>query len=337
MSANSRIERIVELIDALVGNNFTNPKKKFWGLCTIESKDDKNIPVRYKGAGDFEDASFDDKYSLSIYHRITSDNDLRDASQGFGLNLRVSQIYTMRMVVFADMRNFSGDANDLRYTLKDDIAAIIPSGLTNAQLTTLQAQSCVISITSKDLDKRSVFNEEMAGAEYALAPNHVLFAINYTIQLEFLESCRGTNTSCDNIPALPIAENNGTQNFCDAVMNCVEEQGCDEVIDCLRNNAEFCELVNECVIIPEVNDASATVKGITKLSVPPASATNPIAVGDNDPRNSNARTPTAHASTHTNGTDDIQNATRTQKGILTSDDFNQFMNTRNLFLTRIMH
>lgn len=31
-------------------------------------------------------------------------------------------------------------------------------------------------------------------------------------------------------------------------------------------------------------DASTTIKGITKLSTAPASAANPIAVGDNDPR-----------------------------------------------------
>lgn len=42
-------------------------------------------------------------------------------------------------------------------------------------------------------------------------------------------------------------------------------------------------------------DASDAVKGITKLSVAPAVATDPIAVGDNDPRNTNARTPTGPA------------------------------------------
>lgn len=39
-------------------------------------------------------------------------------------------------------------------------------------------------------------------------------------------------------------------------------------------------------------DASTTVKGVSKLSVAPASPTAPIAVGDNDPRNSYTRTPT---------------------------------------------
>jgi hypothetical protein len=39
-------------------------------------------------------------------------------------------------------------------------------------------------------------------------------------------------------------------------------------------------------------DASSTVKGISKLSLDPVSATDPIAVGDNDPRNSDERVPT---------------------------------------------
>jgi hypothetical protein len=41
-------------------------------------------------------------------------------------------------------------------------------------------------------------------------------------------------------------------------------------------------------------DASTTVKGVTKLSVAPSVAANPIAVGTNDPRNSDSRTPLAH-------------------------------------------
>jgi hypothetical protein len=50
-----------------------------------------------------------------------------------------------------------------------------------------------------------------------------------------------------------------------------------------------------------VSDASTTTKGVTKLSTAPASSTNPIAVGDNDSRMTNARTPTAHASSHQPG------------------------------------
>ena len=45
-------------------------------------------------------------------------------------------------------------------------------------------------------------------------------------------------------------------------------------------------------------DASSTVKGVAKLSVEPATPSNPIAVGDNDPRNSDARAPMAHGASH---------------------------------------
>jgi hypothetical protein len=44
------------------------------------------------------------------------------------------------------------------------------------------------------------------------------------------------------------------------------------------------------------SDASTTVKGISKLSTAPVSSTNPIAVGDNDSRMTDSRTPTGSAS-----------------------------------------
>jgi hypothetical protein len=47
-----------------------------------------------------------------------------------------------------------------------------------------------------------------------------------------------------------------------------------------------------------VSNASKTTKGIARLSVAPASATDPIAVGDNDPRLTNARTPLEHWEMH---------------------------------------
>ena len=58
--------------------------------------------------------------------------------------------------------------------------------------------------------------------------------------------------------------------------------------------------VNATVSAPA--DASDTIKGITKLSVAPAVPTNPVAVGDNDPRNANARTPTGAAGGDLSGT-----------------------------------
>lgn len=47
-----------------------------------------------------------------------------------------------------------------------------------------------------------------------------------------------------------------------------------------------------------VDDASTTVKGVVKLATAPASPTDPIAAGDNDPRLTDDRDPNAHAATH---------------------------------------
>lgn len=49
-------------------------------------------------------------------------------------------------------------------------------------------------------------------------------------------------------------------------------------------------------------DASASTAGLTKLSVAPASPTEPIAVGDNDPRNDDSRAPTGPAGGVLSGT-----------------------------------
>lgn len=47
--------------------------------------------------------------------------------------------------------------------------------------------------------------------------------------------------------------------------------------------------------VTSLADASDTTKGVTKLSVAPVAPTSPIAVGDNDTRMTNARTPTGAA------------------------------------------
>tara|TARA_R110000772_G_scaffold54916_2_gene125344 strand:- start:1488 stop:2180 length:693 start_codon:yes stop_codon:yes gene_type:complete len=60
---------------------------------------------------------------------------------------------------------------------------------------------------------------------------------------------------------------------------------------------------------------AADIDTIAKLN---AIVTDATIIDTTDARLSDARTPTAHATTHTNGTDDIQSATNAQKGLATA-------------------
>lgn len=68
------------------------------------------------------------------------------------------------------------------------------------------------------------------------------------------------------------------------------------------SRAELQRKFLEMSVRQQVEDASHIVKGITRLSVAPVAE--PIAVGDNDPRNTDARTPLSHASSHESGGSD---------------------------------
>jgi hypothetical protein len=83
-------------------------------------------------------------------------------------------------------------------------------------------------------------------------------------------------------------------------------------------------------IVPgTVSDASTTVKGVTKLSVAPVSASDPIAVGDNDPRV--ASTPTAAEKLGLAGSQGVVSATNvyeTEDNVFTADT-DQTQTTQN--------
>jgi len=63
--------------------------------------------------------------------------------------------------------------------------------------------------------------------------------------------------------------------------------------------------------------ATTAATGVVELATS-AETTAGLAVQASDTRLSDARTPTTHAATHVNGTDDIQNATAAQKGLATA-------------------
>lgn len=90
---------------------------------------------------------------------------------------------------------------------------------------------------------------------------------------------RGANIKITDYPVLNIVkqQNNGEQTFPNVLQYAsgVTPVTADDIAD---------KGYVDGVAIAGAPDSSTTVKGITKMSVAPASATSPIAVGDNDPR-----------------------------------------------------
>lgn len=79
------------------------------------------------------------------------------------------------------------------------------------------------------------------------------------------------------------------------------------------------------IVNRNIDDATTTTKGIVELATDGESSSGVVVQG-NDSRLSDARTPTTHASSHTDGTDDIQDATASQKGLMTSTYANKLDN-----------
>lgn len=71
-------------------------------------------------------------------------------------------------------------------------------------------------------------------------------------------------------------------------------------------------------VITKKDISADTIAGLVSTSGTPLSSTNKV-VDNADTRNTNSRTPTAHAASHISGGDAIQNATNTQNGFITKE------------------
>lgn len=163
---------------------------KFNGLCEHETKDDKIIPVFYKGYGDNEFVGFNDGNGLNIYHRLVTNSQEDDMEDGFGNQPMNIESFDMKLVAFGNQRDIIDSNNNINYKIADEIKELIISRLTKAQLTAIEGLSSVINPTGTNHDKKSVWAEELPEEKIKIKPETLLFSINYTIKLKFIGSCK---------------------------------------------------------------------------------------------------------------------------------------------------
>lgn len=210
---NSRIQYIVDLIDLKLRNTSYVKDTKYWGLCRQETKDGKKMPLAYVGSGEQKFVGFKDATNLNIYHRVIGESvSTRDSAKGFGNSSLITETVTMRMVVFGDAKKIKGNSKeDLNFRLSEDLNSIIAIKVSKTQLQVMQAQSTKVELGSKKLDKETVWSDEL-DADYAGKPSTILFAIEYSIQMKYLESCK--NVTCESPDDAPCEEETASCVIC---------------------------------------------------------------------------------------------------------------------------
>jgi len=188
----NRLQYIVTQIDCDLEQYYFK-EMVFKGLCEHVIKDDKTVPVKYKGFGDNEFVGFDDSNGINLYHRLIDMNESHDNEAGFGNSPKKTEEYLMRLVVFGNQRDVLDVDHDINFKVSDEIGSLIPNRLNKTRLAEIEAQTGVINLTSADLNKTAVWELELPDHEVKTKPETLLFAINYTIKLVFVNSCKTVN------------------------------------------------------------------------------------------------------------------------------------------------
>ena len=180
------------------------------GVADQIEKDGQRIPAVYKGFGDYEPVGFNDALPLQLYHRVLSVDNEEDPDEGFGSHTMMKEDYSMTSVFYGNQRQVSDSNTDINRRLADEFKSLFPKRLNKAQLTNINAFNSFINIVSVDLDKQSVFKEEMPDSKYRIPPEAILFSIHYTITLSYNDckvlSCESEevitdlrNITCENL------------------------------------------------------------------------------------------------------------------------------------------
>lgn len=232
----SRIQSIIDRINTVISDNFYYLAIRTFGLS--EKIDGK--PAIYTGSGDYDNLTFDDTYGFTIYHRLLSESNDNDPDQGFGKNTLETENYSIKLVGFGSQRELGGVNTDINPKIANDIKALIPKRFNKAFLNTLEALSFNLSIDNVDLNKQSVYDEELEEGEFN--PDNILFSIDYTVSISFLDECK--TLSCDTTFDLE----------CPTLCERISESSSQNIVDCI-NDAGKTEDVSDLICTPQVGIA----------------------------------------------------------------------------------
>lgn len=163
------VRNIVTLINQSLEGIFKGGK--LYGVATLVEREGRGQPV-----ADERPVSYDDSYSLQMYHRILGVNITYPNNTGYGNTIKTVNTYQVIAVIFN---------NEKQTAVKtDEVATIIQSVLAALNITSVR-----ILPTSFILNSQQVFATEYKGVPYALNEYQSLMQMNYTVEVTFKGNC----------------------------------------------------------------------------------------------------------------------------------------------------
>ncbi len=140
-----------------------------YGVATNVEREGRSTPVI-----DGKAVSYDDSYSLQLYHKLNGIS--IDYKSGYGNTKNTINTYSVSAVVFNN--------ENITKLKQDEIAIIIQS-----ILSTLNIVSVQVLPTSIILNSQQIFSNEYKGVPYALNEYQSLMQVNYQVAVSFKGNC----------------------------------------------------------------------------------------------------------------------------------------------------
>jgi hypothetical protein len=161
------IRKIISTINASLEGIFKGGQ--FYGVATLIEREGKGQPVV-----DEKPVSYDDSYSMQMYHRLQGGT--ITYLPGYGNTRNVIDTFQVSAVVFNNEK--------ITNIKTDEIAMIIQSIISTLNITSVR-----ITPTTFILNSQQIFASEYKGVPYALNEYQSLMQINYLVEITFKGNC----------------------------------------------------------------------------------------------------------------------------------------------------